>query len=125
VDSPLVTRSNVLIALNEPSLEKFLPFVEPGGIVLYNGASIPESARRDGVEMHAFDFFTLSDEQVGTAKAGNIVALGALIEATHLLPVDVVERAMARVVKGEKWLEIDRRALAGGIEAMKGACCHA
>jgi 2-oxoisovalerate ferredoxin oxidoreductase beta subunit len=124
VDSPLVTRSNVLIALNEPSLEKFLPMMDAGGVVLYNGTTIPEGMRRADLEMHAFDFFTLAD-QVGTAKVGNIVALGALVEATHLLDVEVVDRAMARVVKGEKWLEIDRRALAAGIEAMKGACCHA
>ena len=32
IDSPVVSRSNVLIALNEPSLRKFLPAVEPGGL---------------------------------------------------------------------------------------------
>src|SRR5579872_4274943 len=41
VDSPLVSRPNVLIALNEPSLRKFLPAVEPGGLVLYDGAELP------------------------------------------------------------------------------------
>ncbi len=124
VDSPVVTRSNVLIALNEPSLHKFLPFVEPGGLVLYDGEEIPESARREDLRMHAMPFFSIADE-VGTAKAGNVVVLGALLEASGMLPLDVVDRAMVRVVKGEKWLEIDRRALQRGIEVMKGSCCHA
>ena len=37
IDSPLVSRPNVLLAMNEPSLHKFLDSVEPGGWVLYNG----------------------------------------------------------------------------------------
>ena len=32
IDSPLVSRPNVLIAMNEPSLRKFLPAVKPGGM---------------------------------------------------------------------------------------------
>lgn len=129
VDSPMVTKSSVLIALNEPSLDKFLPFVEPGGLVLYNGESIPEEARREDVTMHALPFFEIADE-VGTAKAGNIVVLGALLEALPLLPAEVVDRAMARVVKGEKWLEIDRKALERGRQAMNALMsrethCHA
>ena len=48
IDSPLVSRPNVLLALNEPSLRKFLPAVEAGGIVLYNGSEIPaDCVRRD------------------------------------------------------------------------------
>ena len=133
VDSPLVTKSSVLIALNEPSLDKFLEEVEPGGLVLYNGDEIPEDARRQDVTMRALPFFEIADE-VGTAKAGNIVVLGALLEALPLLPAEIVDRAMARVVKGEKWLEIDRKAMERGRQAMnavvsavasKEAHCHA
>jgi Pyruvate/2-oxoacid:ferredoxin oxidoreductase gamma subunit len=31
IDSPLVTNPNILMAMNEPSLHKFLPTVQPGG----------------------------------------------------------------------------------------------
>jgi 2-oxoisovalerate ferredoxin oxidoreductase beta subunit len=118
IDSPLVSKPHVLIALNEPSLRKFLAAVEPGGTVLYNGQEIPADARRSDVAMYALPFFEIADKE-GSAKAGNIVALGALLEATGLLPVEVVDHAMARVIKGEKWLELDRRALQRGIEALR------
>jgi 2-oxoisovalerate ferredoxin oxidoreductase beta subunit len=120
VDSPMVTRANVLIALNEPSLHKFLATVEAGGLVLYYGEAIPEDSRRADVQMVALPFYEIADA-VGTAKAGNIVVLGALLEATEALPLEMVDSAMARVVKGEKWLEIDRRALERGREAMRAA----
>ncbi len=118
IDSPLVSGSHVLIALNEPSLRKFLNAVLPGGTVLYNGTEIPEDLRREDVALYALPFFEIADKE-GASKAGNIVALGALLEATRLLPAEVVEHAMARVIRSEKWLEIDRRALSRGMEAVR------
>jgi 2-oxoisovalerate ferredoxin oxidoreductase beta subunit len=125
VDSPLVTRPNLLVALNEPSLEKFISTVEPGGVVLYNGTEIPAGARRADLRMYAVPFAEIADE-VGSAKAANVVALGAILAATGALPVPVVDSAMARVVKGEKWLALDRKALARGLELIPAKePCHA
>lgn len=118
IDSPLVSRPHVLIALNEPSLRKFLADVQPGGLVLYNGAEIPADARRSDISMYALPFFDIADSE-GSARAGNIVALGALLEALPLLPAGVVDHAMARIIRSEKWLELDRRALERGREAMR------
>ncbi len=118
VDSPLVSRPNVLLALNEPSLHKFLPSVVPGGWVFYNGAALPEDCRRDDVHVVARPFTQLADE-LGEPRAGNIVLLGALLEATGLLTEEEVLSALERLVKSERWLEIDRRALLRGREAIR------
>ena len=118
VDSPLVTTANVLIALNEPSLRKFLPTLEPGGLLLYNDTTIPEDCQRADLTMRALPFFEAADE-LGSTRVGNIVVLGAWLAATGALPLDVVDHAMTRVVKGEKWLEIDRRALRRGVEVFE------
>lgn len=117
VDSPLVAHPNVLIAMNEPSLRKFLPAVRPGGFVLYNGEALPDGlAHPAGVRIQALPVTRLANE-VGEAKAGNVVALGALLEETHALPDAVIDQVLCRLVKTEKWLEIDRRALQKGREA--------
>ncbi len=118
VDSPLVSRPNVLIAMNEPSLRKFIATVDSAGLVLYNGDSIPPDCFRTGITMHALPFAAIADE-LGSPKVANIVVLGAFLAATNALPLAVVDRAMARVVKGEKWLEIDRRAMARGHAEMQ------
>lgn len=117
IASPLVTRPNVLLALNEPSLKKFLPAVEPGGWVLYNGDAIPEGIEaRTDVNMQAIPFTQLADE-LGEAKAGNIVSLGALLELTGMLKQEAVDHALAQLVKSTRWLEIDRQALKAGRRA--------
>jgi len=117
VDSPLVTRANVLVALNEPSLRKFLDSVEAGGLVLYNSTEIPEDCRRADLRMQAMPFFDVANE-LGSTKVGNLVVLGALLAATGALPMEAVDRVIPRVVKAEKWVEIDRKALRRGVELM-------
>jgi 2-oxoisovalerate ferredoxin oxidoreductase beta subunit len=113
VDSPVVSRPNILLALNEPSLRKFLPTVEPGGTVLYNGEELPEDCACDGLHMIVRPFTRLADE-MGAAKAANILMLGALLEVTELLEERRIVAALRRKVKSQKWFEIDLEALARG-----------
>ncbi|MBI4466288.1 MAG: 2-oxoacid:acceptor oxidoreductase family protein, partial [Acidobacteria bacterium] len=117
IDSPLVSRPNVLLALNEPSLRKFLPTVAPGGWVFSNGATLPEDCRRDDVRFMVRPFTELADE-IGEPRVANMVMLGALLGATGVLSEDMVTTALAGRVKSERWLEMDRRALWCGREAV-------
>jgi 2-oxoisovalerate ferredoxin oxidoreductase beta subunit len=124
IDSPLVSRPNALVALNEPSLRKFLASVEPGGWVLYNGAALPDGCERADVHMIVRPFTQVADD-LGDARAGNMVMLGALLEATGMLPADYILAALDRVVKSARWLEIDRQALARGRELARIGGPHA
>ena len=118
IDSPLASRPNILIALNEPSLHKFLDAVEPGGWVLYNATALPSSASRADVRFLVLPFTEIADK-AGNAKAGNIAVLGALLEATGWLDPACIESALERLVKAGAWLELDRRALAAGRDASR------
>jgi 2-oxoisovalerate ferredoxin oxidoreductase beta subunit len=115
IDSPLVNRPNVLMALNEPSLHKFLSAVEPGGWVLYNGENLPAGIPRHDVNFIVRPFTQLGD-QLGDARAGNMIMLGALLKATGLIEEKWIDGAMHRLVKSERWLALDRKALALGQE---------
>jgi Pyruvate/2-oxoacid:ferredoxin oxidoreductase gamma subunit len=119
VDSPVVSRPNVLLAMNEPSLRKFLPTVASGGWVFYNGDSVPEEARRDDVQIVALPFSD-SANQLGATKAANIVMLGAFLSSTGALSRELVDRVLSRRIQSSQWLEIDRKALDLGIELAKG-----
>lgn len=112
IDSPLVSRPNVLMALNEPSLRKFLPAVEPGGWVLYNGEALPTDIARQDVNFVVQPFTELGD-RIGDTRAGNIVMLGALLEASGLIEEKWIDGALKRLVS-ERWLELDRKALTLG-----------
>jgi 2-oxoisovalerate ferredoxin oxidoreductase beta subunit len=118
ISSPLVSRPNVLLALNEPSLRKFLPEVEHGGIVLYNSDILPEDCVRSDLRMVAKPFSGLAD-QLGDPKVGNIVMLGALLEATGLLEPEQIVSALRALVKNKKYLDLDLLALQLGQDELR------
>jgi 2-oxoisovalerate ferredoxin oxidoreductase beta subunit len=115
IDSPLVTSPNMLLAMNEPSLKKFVATVQPGGWILYNGDAIPDDCKRDDVHALAFPFTQIADK-LGEPRVANMVLLGTLLEITGVLPQACVDRALRRLVKQVRWLEIDEHALARGRE---------
>jgi 2-oxoisovalerate ferredoxin oxidoreductase beta subunit len=118
IASPLVSRPNVLLALNEPSLRKFLATVEPQGLVIFNGAECPEDCRRADVTILAAPFSQIADE-LGGAKAANMVMLGALLERGRVLFEPEVTDVLHRLVRNQRWLELDLAAVARGRQAAK------
>jgi Pyruvate/2-oxoacid:ferredoxin oxidoreductase gamma subunit len=109
----MVTHPNLLVAMNEPSLRKFIATVQPGGWIFYNGDGIPEDCARSDVHVLAAQF-THEAHEIGDARAGNMVMLGALLACTNALPQVSVDAALRRLVKHRKWMELDERALERG-----------
>jgi 2-oxoisovalerate ferredoxin oxidoreductase beta subunit len=115
IDSPLVTVPNFLVAMNEPSLRKFDRSVKPGGWVIYNGDTFPEDCERDDIQVLALNF-TRAADGLGDPRAANMVMLGALLEISGGLPQASIDAALRRMVKSERWYQLDERALARGRE---------
>jgi 2-oxoisovalerate ferredoxin oxidoreductase beta subunit len=118
IDSPMVTNPGVLVAMNEPSLRKFVKSVPAGGWILYNGEEFPVDCERENVHVLARPFTEIADE-LGNARAGNMVMLGALLEITGVLRDINIDAALKRLVKNPRWTELNKRALARGRELAK------
>ena len=118
IDSPMVTKPNVLVAMNEPALRKFVKSVPAGGWILYNGEEFPADCEQPGVQVLARPFTEIANE-LGNARAGNMVMLGALLEITGVLRDINIDAALKRLVKNPRWTELNRRALERGRELMR------
>ena len=116
IDSPMVTKPNVLVAMNEPALRKFVKSVPAGGWILYNGEEFPADCEQPGVQVLARPFTEIADA-LGNARAGNMV--GALLEMTGVLRDVNIDAALKRLVKNPRWTELNRRALERGRELMR------
>ena len=51
IGSPLVLAPNALIALNQPSFDKFIDNVVEGGVVVVDTAMVPNIVEREGVRV--------------------------------------------------------------------------
>jgi 2-oxoisovalerate ferredoxin oxidoreductase beta subunit len=78
IGSPTVDNPDVLVAMNQPSLEKFLPTVARGGVVIYEDSIPLDLKAPEGVTVKAFPAIRIATE-AGVPKAANTALLGALI----------------------------------------------
>ncbi len=87
IGSPLVDRPNVLVVMNQPSLDLFEPDVVDGGLILVDTTIVegrPDTERLRSVLIPASDMA----DAVGTPKVANVVMLGAIVAATAALTPD-------------------------------------
>ena len=84
IGSPLVLAPDILIAMNQPSFEKFLPKVRSGGVVVYDSSLIssPETGRED-IRVCGVPATALANEN-GFPKLANCIMLGYFVKVTGL-----------------------------------------
>jgi len=113
VGSPLISRPNVLIAMNEISLRKFAAQVPADGLILYNRDSLPADFAKPQANVVCIPASEIADK-LGSTKATNIVMMGALLEATECLGSGTAMGVIEDKVKKVALLEVNRKALAAG-----------
>ncbi len=115
IGSPLIAHPTVLIAMNQPSLVKFEPEVASGGLIIYDSSLIEKAPTRTDVEIIALPATTMADA-LGSAKAANMVALGALLGTTGLLRVPELFKVVEAVTKNQALLDLNRKAIQAGLD---------
>ena len=122
IGSPLVSEPPVLIAMNKPSLVKFMPMMAPGGVLLYNSSLIEEPELRDDIKVIAVPCNEIA-EKLQNTRTSNMVMLGAVRQATDV----VTEENLVATLQdwlGEKkahMLDINKQAIAEGAAVVTAA----
>lgn len=124
IGSPIVRNPSAVIALNLPSLDKYEGLVKPGGVLIYNSSLVERAVYRSDVRVIPAPANAISMEETaailqegpGDARLANVVMLGALLQATGILPLAAIETALADHLpqRHRRWLEPNGRALRRG-----------
>ena len=116
VGSPVSQRPHAAIVLNMQSIDKFEPLVRPGGILVVNTSLINRPPLRTDITNVLVPANQIAND-VGTAKAANMVALGALLGASGLVDAELVRSVLAETFAGRaRIVEINHTCLAKGME---------
>lgn len=115
IGSPLVAESDVLIAMNLPSLDKFEEEVRADGLIFSNASLIKRKVQRKDVQAIYVPATELAD-QLNETRVANMVMLGAYLAYTGLLTFDSVLAAAKTVVKRKEFTELNEMALKSGME---------
>ena len=112
IGSPLVTNPNVLIAMNRPSLDKFVNDVEPGGVILLDSSLIDVKVERDDVTTYYFPASTLAEEN-GLKGLANIILVGKLFKEVGFCSAETLDKALQKCIPARKaaMLDFNRKAI--------------
>ena len=98
IGSPIIPRPKSLIIMNRPSLDKFQPDIVDGGVLVINSSLVdPELVEKDRVRLVSVPANEIADS-LGNIRMANMVALGAYVNATGIVPLDVVEKSLEYVI---------------------------
>ncbi len=115
IGSPLVTAPHALVAMNLPSLEKFIDAVQPGGLVILDSSLIDRPISRQDIAVRRVPASALAEEN-GLKGLSNMVLTGKLFQELAFCPAETLDQAIQACVSARRpeMLELNRRAVALG-----------
>ncbi len=97
ISSPILSRYDIAIVLNQPSLEKFEPKVKPGGILIYDGFGIINPPTRKDITVYRIDAMDKAAE-MKNGKVFNMIVLGGLLKVAPVVSTKGVEKALKKTL---------------------------
>jgi 2-oxoglutarate ferredoxin oxidoreductase subunit gamma len=119
IGSPIMEEADILVAMNEPSLD-YIEFCRPGAAIVVNSFSVPaDYAYPKGMKVVSVNCVELADK-VGNPKGQSLVMVGAVIKALGLFEYDFAKDALLKYFAGKgkgKFAAANEAAFNAGFEA--------
>jgi len=93
ISSPILSKYDVAIVLNQPSLDKFEPKVKPGGILIYDGYGVMNPPARKDIIVYRINAMDKAAE-MKNAKVFNMIVLGGLLKVCPVVSTDGLKKAL-------------------------------
>jgi 2-oxoglutarate ferredoxin oxidoreductase subunit gamma len=120
ISSPIISKYDTAIILNQPSMEKFESKVKPNGLLLYDSTNILNPPTRKDIDIVAVP---AADEanKLNNTKVTNMIMLGAYLEKKPVVSIDSIIEALKKVLpeRYHNLLPLNRQALMAGQELVK------
>ena len=117
VGSPIIMTPDVLVAMNLPSLQKYVDTVAPGGQIYVDSALIEEKVTRTDVEVFYIPATQMAKSE-GIATLANMIIMGHLLENNPELSFEGTDTVVEKLVPPKKaaLVELNMKALLLGKE---------
>lgn len=115
ISSPIISKFDTAIILNQPSMDKFADKVKPGGLLLYESGNIFKPSTRTDIEIIGIPATTEANKMKNN-KIMNMILLGAYLQLKPVVEKESVLEALKNVLpeKYHHLLSINKKALEAG-----------
>lgn len=116
IGAPIIDEATCCMVLNPPSFTKYEPAVEKGGCLFVNSSLVDAKTSREDIKAYYIPCNEMALE-LGNARVGNMIMLGAFMKLTGCISMDNVLAALRKVLgaKKENLVEVNRKALELGM----------
>ena len=112
IASPIVEQADSILAMNQPSVDRFLPMLAPGGTAVLNSSMAVAPENMNAVEVPATEWA----QEAGDIRAANVIMLGAYVRVKSFFDLDKIlgEIVSASSEKGKKAVNTNKSAFLKG-----------
>ena len=114
IDSLLTLEPQAAVVMASPKLKVFEKRVKSGGLLLVDSSVVSEKVEREDVKVFYIPAAKVAAD-LGDSRVANLVFLGAYLEATKVVPLEMIEEVLEKRLKDrEALLLLNKRALREG-----------
>lgn len=120
ISSPILSRYDTAILLNQPSLDKFESRVKPGGSIIYDSFGILDKPSRTDVSSYHITAMEKAAE-MKMIKCFNMFILGGLLKLHPLVTLESVMKALRKTLpeRHHHLLPMNETAILKGMEIVQ------
>ena len=120
IGSPIVTKYDTAIILNQQSMDKFENSVKPGGLLLYDPSGITREPERKDITIARINAIEVA-AKIGNAKVYNMAVLGGFLKLKPVVAMENVEKGLAKSIPARysDLIAMNRAAITEGMEAVE------
>ena len=118
VGSPIVSKPDVLVAMNLPSLDKYEGAVAPGGVIFADSTLIERKVERDDVTVHYIPATKLASDN-GMPTLANMIIIGKILKEMGEYDEEKIVAALKKVISAKRadMLDLNLKAIKLGSES--------
>jgi 2-oxoglutarate ferredoxin oxidoreductase subunit gamma len=97
ISSPIITKFDTVIALNQPSVDKFESAVKPGGTIIYESTNVLNIPTRTDIEVIGIAGSAEAAKMKNT-KILNMIMLGAFLKVKPIISMENILEGLKQVL---------------------------
>ena len=120
ISSPILNSYDMVVVLNQQSLDKFQSKVKPGGILIYDNYGIHTPPTRTEITVYCIEAMNATFE-LGNNKAFNMIVLGAMLKLNSIVTIESVVKALKKTLpeRHHHMIPMNEEALRKGMSLIK------
>ena len=120
ISSPILSKFDIAIVLNQPSMDKFISKVKPGRTLIYDGFGIINPPERKDITVYRIDAMDKAAE-MKNAKVFNMIVLGGLLKVCKIVSTDGLNKALYKTLpeRHHKLIPLNMQAVEEGMNIIE------